>query len=91
MNMGIETITDNVGMSFDKILVLIVGAGGLCFYAKDFKLGLMLHFLAFGLLFAWFYVAGIPYELAETLMFVCLVLLALSLYATFGQYQKVLS
>ena len=87
MNIGIETIASNVGMTFENILILLCGVGGLVFYAKDFKLGLMLHFIIYGLLFAWFYYVGYIYEIAETLMFVFLVILSLSLYATFGQSE----
>jgi len=88
MNIGITTITDNIGMHFDKVMVLLAGAGGLCFYGKDFKLGIIMHFIAFGLLFLWFYNAGYEYTLPLILMFSFLVLLSLSMYFGFGSSQS---
>lgn len=75
------TVPNNVGMSFELIITLIMLFGGAPFYAKDFKLGMLIHLLSFGLEFMWFYEAGLNYGIPLTLFFMFLVITSLSLYA----------
>lgn len=79
MNIGLTDIASNVGVSFENIILLIFIFGGCIFYAKDFKLGLVIQFLGSGLLFMWFKQAGYNYAPALVVFFITLVLLALSI------------
>lgn len=64
------------------LILLLVGFGGLIVYAKDVKLGLVFHFITFGLTTMWFYNAGWTYKNAAILMFISLILMAFTIYAT---------
>lgn len=79
---GIESISTNLAMSFENIILLVVMLGGLIPYAKDFTLGLILHMFAAGLLFMWFYSAELNYVPALVLTLMFFVTMCLSLYAT---------
>lgn len=74
-------VPSNVGMGFEMIITLLILCGGGAFYAKDFKIGILLHLLGFGLEFMWFYAAGLNYAIPLTLFFMFLVITSLSLYA----------
>lgn len=82
MILGIESISNNVGMTFENVILLVVLLAGIIPYAKDFTLGLMLHMFANGLLFLWFYGAGWNYVPALVLTLMFFVMMCLSLYAT---------
>lgn len=88
MNVGITTIANNLGMGLENIILLVVILGGIIFYAKDFKLGVVMHLLMTGLLFMWFYELEMNYvpSLVACLMF--LVILSLSLYAVGKTAQR---
>jgi len=81
MWLGFETLVENVGLSFENIILLLIFAGGLIFYARDIKVGVVLHFLGFALAFMWFYSAGYTYSGALVLALMFLVILALTFYA----------
>lgn len=84
LNAGLELITGNLGIGFPDIILLVVILGGLVFYAKDFRLGLIIHFIFSGLIFMWCY--GMSWNYAPSLIFmlVCLVGLTLTLFASAG-------
>ena len=82
------SITANVGFSFENLILILVFVGGLIFYARDFRIGTMLHFIGFALVFMWFYEAGYTYGTPLILMFVFLIFLALSLYAVDKSSQR---
>jgi len=81
MNIGIELIASNLYTSFENIVLIIVLLGTLPFYARDFKVGLIITFVASGGLFMWFYEAGYTYVFAITIFFISLILMAFTLYA----------
>ena len=76
------TIPNNLGVVFEVILLLVINVLGLIPYAKDFKLGLILSFLANGLLFMGLHALGLNYVLALVLCLMFLVMLCFSLYAS---------
>lgn len=82
MNIGIDLIVSNLYMPFEWIFIFLVAALGILFYASDIRIGLLLHFFGFAMLFVWFYIAGLLWQPALVLTFLCLVLLSLSIYAT---------
>lgn len=82
LNIAFTEIANNVGMRFENIILLLVIAGGLIFYAGDVKLGLLMQFLGTGLLFIWFYSAGLYYVPSLVVFLITVVILSLSLYAS---------
>lgn len=78
---GLSMLITNVGMSFENIVLLIIIVGGMIFYAKDFKLGLVIQFLGSGVLFLWFQSAGYNYTPSLITFFITLVLMCFSIYA----------
>lgn len=81
MNVGIELVFENVGMSFELTVLFAVTVGALIFFAVDWKLGLVLEFLLSGSIFMWFYSQGYNYAPALIAMFIWLILMSLTLYA----------
>lgn len=78
---GLDNIASNIGVSFENTFLFVVLIGSLIFYAKDFKLGLMMSWLFSGLCWLWFYVAGWNYVPSLVMFFIFLILLSLSLYS----------
>lgn len=76
----IYTVADNLGMSFEYIIIVVALIGGGVFYAKDFKLGVTLNFFIFGLIFMWFYADSLNYVPALILFFIHLIVMSLTLY-----------
>jgi hypothetical protein len=69
MNLGIDLVAENLLMSFETILIIILIIGSLIFYAKDVKLGFIMGFMMFGGLFMWFYSADLNFILP---LYLCL-------------------
>lgn len=85
---GLDIVVANLNVSFETLMLVLFGLGGLIFYAKDVKLGLVLHMLIYGGLFMWFYTAGYEWAYPLILFFIFMVLLALSLYAVHKASQN---
>lgn len=81
MNLGIRYITANIGVSFEWTILIVLIVGGIIFYARDFRIGAIMHFVFFGLTALWFYSEGLNYTAALILTLIWLVILSLSLYA----------
>lgn len=81
-------VAGNVFITFENLILLLVFLGGLIFYARDARIGAILHFVAYALVFMWFYEAGLFWYGALILMFIFLIFLAFSLYAVDSQAQK---
>lgn len=82
MNIGIDNIVDNVGMGFENIVLLIVVLGCLMFFAKDFKIGMVLTFLLSSVCFIAFFNFGLDWGVSLVVMMLSFVLLTLSIYAS---------
>jgi hypothetical protein len=78
---GLQKVVDNVGLSFEWIVLLVTTLSTLPFFAKDFKLGIILLMVIQGGIFVWFYNAGMDYTYNLVVFFASLVILALSLFA----------
>lgn len=81
MNLIFRMVEENIGVSYENTILFIIIVGCIIFAAKDFKLSLIMGFLFSGSLFMWFYSQSLNYAPALTVMFLCLVLMAFSLYA----------
>jgi hypothetical protein len=76
---GITVALDNLGVSFEVLIIIVFIAGMPIFYAKDTRIGhLMLFILSTGI-FIWFYTAGYQWSIPLSIALVAIVLLAFSL------------
>lgn len=82
MNVGIDSMISNLGMSFTNIILLIVVVGSLIFMAIKFQLGAMMLFITTGVLFVIFYNAGYDYIPSLIVFFISLILMSLSLLSS---------
>lgn len=82
LNLGIQLIQNNLGVTFENIILFVVLIGCLIFYAKDFKLGLILTFILSGLLFMWFYYLNLNWVNSLVVTLMSIVGLAFSVFAT---------
>lgn len=85
LNRGIQIVTNNLQLSLDNILLLVVVLGGVIFYAKDYKIGVALHFFMSAGLFMLLYglsVAGyaVDYVPSLVVMFLFFILMCFVLY-----------
>lgn len=79
MNVGIEHMVDNLGMSFTNIILLIITVGSLIFMAIKFEIGAMMLFISTAVLFVIFYSAGYDYVSTLVVFFISLVMMSISL------------
>lgn len=89
MNIGFTNMVTALGIgSFELLVVLVLFLGGLIFYAKDFKVGVVMSFLKDAAVFIWFYEAGLNFTLPLIMFFLDLVILAFTLYAVQKSAEK---
>lgn len=77
----INTAVSNVGVSGEWIALLICVVGAMIFFAKDFKIGMLVLMATTGGLFVWFYERSLNWTLPLAVFLASVVILALSLYA----------
>lgn len=82
----VSTAINNIGVSFEWVMLILIIIGSFIFFAKDFKVGMMILLVTAGGLFIWFYQEtqnGNPLDwtLPLSVFFMALVILALSLFA----------
>lgn len=82
MILGLEKVFANLGMSFETVILVITLIGMLPFYAKDFKIGVIIQFVFTGGLIMLFYQYGYNYTPVMYVFFMTLIVMTLSLYAT---------
>lgn len=78
----INFLPNNVGFGLTDLILLLTVFGGIILFAKDFKIGLISLVLLLSLEFMIFSILGMETFKTIILMFVALVLLALSLYTS---------
>lgn len=85
---SIPSIFSNIGMSLENGILLLIVLGGLCFYAKDFKLGVVMHFSMSGLWLIYLWSADRNYTPTMYFFIIMFIMMALSLFAVAqGQRQ----
>ena len=77
----IQDIFSNLGMSMEVGITTIVLFGTLIFYAKDFKLGITLTFLASGLMTMLWFALDMNYVPALSMAIISLVIMTFTFYA----------
>ena len=74
-------IPSNVGVSLESIILLGANLGLLVFYAKNFKLGVLMGFMINGITFLGFYQFELNWVLPLILIFMNLIIMSLTLYS----------
>ena len=79
MWLGLETAQTNLGVSLEYTVFIVMVIGSIIFMAKDFKLGIILLLSQSAGVFIWFYEAGLAYIYPLITLFICVVILTLTL------------
>lgn len=79
---GVSLLSENVGMGFELLMLFVLTLGGVVFMARDFKVGLIYEFVVSGVLFVWYYQSGWNHVPALVALFLNVVLLVFSLWAS---------
>ena len=82
------TIPGYIGLSFEFTIFYFLLIGGMAFYAKGFKTGIIFHFLAFGINFMWFYEQALNWVPSLIMFFIFLIIMSFSFYAIAKQGAK---
>lgn len=88
-------IGNNVGMGMDQIMFWLLFVAFLMVYARDLQIGLMMHMILGLLMSAWYYVmtedgiTGFNYVPPLVIGLIALVLLSLTLMATYKKSESV--
>lgn len=82
MNVGIVNIFNNLGVSLEISILILLLISGIVFFARDFKIGLFFYFIMSGSLFMWFYNLGLNWSPFLITFFMCLIVLSFTLYFT---------
>lgn len=78
----LNDLANNIGISLESALLILISVGSLIFMAKDFKLGMVMLFIMSGLLTMLFHYYDVYFYHSLIVFFISLVILALSFYAT---------
>lgn len=77
----LDAIGANLGMQIEIVITVVVCMGLLVFYAKDFKLGIVITFLITALLTMLFWSQNMNYIPALSVMMISFVVMSLTFYA----------
>jgi hypothetical protein len=87
---AITSLISNLGVSFEVAITLILTLGCMIFFAKDFKLGILMMLFTNAGLFMWFYAASMDnWGLPLGLVFMFIIILSFTLYAINKTGQRV--
>lgn len=78
MNVGLGFLTENVGMSFMNIILLLLVCGNLLFWAIKFELGNLILLLMSATVFIASYAGGYNYVPAAVVLMISIILMAFS-------------
>lgn len=84
-NPMLVTIPNNLGMSFENIVLLILVGGSLALFAKDFKIGLIGLFVTLAVDVVLLYENGLNWAPGLLVFFMIFVIMCFSLYAVSRQ------
>lgn len=79
MNIGLEMITENVGMSLEHIVLLAIVLGNLMFWAVKFELGNLMLMFASAAVFVFQYNGHQNYTYSLIVLFISIIFMAFSL------------
>lgn len=75
-------VANNVGVSWENIVLIVLLLGSLVMYAKDFKLGVIIDIIITAGLVVGFYIGGYNYVSSLVVFFLMIIILSLSIYTT---------
>lgn len=76
-------VAENLGVSFEFLLLFVVIVAGIIFMARDVRIGLIIYFVFFSGIFVWFYEDGsLAWQYPLILFFITLILLAFSIFSS---------
>jgi hypothetical protein len=78
-------LMDNIGVSLDIYIIIVIAIGTIILSAKSVKLGLSMTLLLYAGAYSLFRVLGLPSTYALYAILLALVLMTLSLYTTRGE------
>lgn len=81
-------LAQNLGMSFEDAVLIVVSVGNIIFFALDVRRGLLLCFIVDAAVFLWFYAAGLNWVKVLITVFIFLVLMAISIYTTISSSKS---
>jgi len=79
LNIGFYEMASNLGTSFEWGICILILIAGLIFYAKDVRIGAILHFVAYVCVFIWFKVMNLNWGLPLLFSFIFIVMLSISI------------
>lgn len=74
MGLGIDLFINGLGVTLETLICIFFFMGGIIFYVKDFKLGVMLHLITFVSITLVFIERNLNYKLSITIMFMIFIL-----------------
>lgn len=80
LNIGILNICTNLGVSCPNLFLVIVVLASLIFYARDFRVGVLMTFFTTTLLFMFLYALNLNYTPTLIVVFISLIMMSLSFY-----------
>lgn len=80
INTGLTYIASNLGVTFEILLLFVGVLGSLIFYARDFRVGIIMTFLTTTLIFMATYALSLNYTPALVVVFMSLIIMAFSFY-----------
>lgn len=88
MNPGLVLLEANLGATLENVILLAFMLGCMIFYAKDFKVGVVLQFIISGCLFLAFYAlneefGGWNYIPSLVVFLITVVIMSITMYTTF--------
>lgn len=78
---GFTLMQAGLGVNLETAILFLICIGSLIFFAKDFKIGVIMLFTLSGLCFMMFYFFGVNYRPAMVIFLMSLVIMAISFYA----------
>jgi len=80
MNFIFEFLAENLGITIETVITFIALFGGMIVYARDFKIGMIVHILLFSGLFIVFRILEMNFRIPLTLFLIFLAILSLSIF-----------
>lgn len=82
LRFGLQLLIDNIGMSFEWIVLLGLVLGALIIASRSVMIALIILFVTSGAVFVWFYNVGFNFAYPLVVFFMSLIALAFTLYVT---------
>lgn len=85
MNLGMINLLENLAISFESLIIIVLVLGGLIFFARDFTTGIVALMIMSGAVFVWFYAVGFNWSMPLALFIITLIMLSFTLMSSKSQ------